>query len=273
MTEQALKVLASLGVEIPPGEEQLPHSDGVPMESERHRLQLELLIETLGLHWKDRPDGYVGGNMFVYFSLRHIKDEDFRGPDFFAVLGVPKRERKSWVVWEEDKGPDVVIELLSESTEAIDKGEKKRVYQDQLRVPEYFWYDPFDGELAGFALRESRYRPLKPDRAGRLKSSVLGLWLRRWEGRYRDVPAVWLRWASEHGELLPTEAEQEKARAEQEKARAEQEKARAEQEKARAEQAEAGLRQAQEALAAEAEARRRLEAELAALRSAGKKHG
>ncbi len=51
--------------------------------------------------------------MFVYFSAAQLKSEDFRGPDFFAVLGVPKAERKSWVVWQEGKAPDVVIELLS----------------------------------------------------------------------------------------------------------------------------------------------------------------
>jgi len=50
------------------------------------------------------------------------------------VLGVPKRERRSWVVWEEGKAPDVVIELLSESTAEQDKNEKKLIYQSQLRV-------------------------------------------------------------------------------------------------------------------------------------------
>jgi hypothetical protein len=135
----------------------------------------------------------------------------------------------------------------------MDKGEKKRIYPDELRVPEYFWYDPFSGELAGFGLREGRYGAIEPDRTGRLKSAVLGLWLQRWEGRYEEVQAVWLRWATEAGELLPTGAEHEKARAEHEKARAE--------------QAELRARQAEEALAAEAGARRPLEAELAALRA------
>ena len=70
--------------------------------------------------------------MFVYFSTAQLKNQDFKGPDFFAVLGVPKGERKSWVTWEEGKAPDVVIELLSESTAQIDKTEKKQIYQDKL---------------------------------------------------------------------------------------------------------------------------------------------
>ena len=134
-------------------ENDLPYSDGEPMESQRHVLQMTLLIESLTLAWADREDGFVGGDMFLYFSPEQVRGRDFRGPDVFAVLGVPKRERKSWVVWQEGKGPDVIIELLSESTAVIDKGEKKRVYQDEVKVPEYFWFDPETGEFAGFRLR------------------------------------------------------------------------------------------------------------------------
>jgi Uma2 family endonuclease len=57
------------------------------------------------------------------------------------------------VCWEEEKTPDVVIELLSDSTAEADKGEKKLISQNRMRVPEYFWYDPFNSEdRAGFRL-------------------------------------------------------------------------------------------------------------------------
>ena len=225
----------------PPTEDELPYSDGMPMESERHLQQMNLLIETLRLHWADRQDFYAGGNMFIYFSLDQVKNQDFRGPDVFVVLGVPKREHKSWVVWQEGKGPDVVVELLSESTAGIDKGEKKQVYQDRLRVPEYYWYDPFSAELAGFMIQVGEYVPLEPDAGGRLVSPTLGLALTVWHGVHHDIDAPWLRWVTLEGELLPTAAEvaeRERARAEQERARAEQERERAEQERVRAEQAE-----------------------------------
>jgi hypothetical protein len=170
--------------------------------------------------------------MFVYFSAAQLKNEDFRGPDFFAVLGVPKGERKSWVVWQEGKAPDVVIELLSESTAPQDKTEKKAIYQDRLRVPEYFWYDPFNPEdWAGFILRDGNYEPLSLETGERFFSQRLGLTLVRWQGEYKGVEAVWLRWATFAGDLLPTESElteQEKMRAEQERMRAEQERMRAE---------------------------------------------
>jgi Uma2 family endonuclease len=78
-------------VTLPPTQAELPYDDGIPMESQRHKVQMDLLIDTL-LPWlAERSDGYVGGNMFVYFSMEQVRNKDFRGPDFFAVLGVPKK--------------------------------------------------------------------------------------------------------------------------------------------------------------------------------------
>lgn len=219
-------------IALPPTQDELPCDDGIPIETQRHKLQMDLLIETLQPWLQERSDGYIGGNMFLYYSLAQVRNQDFMGPDFFAVVGVPKGERKSWVVWEEGKGPDVVIELLSESTATYDKTEKKRLYQEQVRVPEYFWYNPFDPEdWSGFRLQGGCFEPLTADAGGALKSERLGLALVRWSGSYQDVEAVWLRWASAEGVLLPTKDElkqQEHQRAEQEYQRAEREHQRAE---------------------------------------------
>jgi len=194
------------------------------METERHVLQMMLLIETLRAYWAGRDDVFVGGNMFVYFSPQQVMTHDFRGPDVFVAQGVEKRERKSWVSWREGKPPDVVIELLSESTAEFDKNEKKQIYQDRLRAPEYFWYDPFSGELVGFALRDGQYQPLASDTEGRLVSRQLGLLLTPWHGKYQGVEAQWLRWATLDGQVLPMPeevAEREHQRAGQERQRAE----------------------------------------------------
>jgi Uma2 family endonuclease len=247
-------VLSEPSVKMPPTQAELPCDDGIPMETQRHKLQMDILIDTIQPWLDQRADGYVGGNMFVYYSLAQLKNQDFRGPDFFAVLGVPKTERLSWVVWEEGKPPDVVIELLSESTANNDKNAKKLIYQNQMRVSEYFWYDPFNpNDFAGFDLNSGAYQPIALNAKDQLVSKVLDLALVRWEGNYRGVDATWLRWATLDGELFPTSQEmvvitQQRAkeveqRAEQEKERAEQEKERAEQEKERAEQAELQLRQ------------------------------
>ncbi len=223
-----------------PTQDELPYEDGEPMETDLHLLQIYLLRETLARHWADRHDFFAGGNMFLYFSPAQLKSEHVRGPDFFVALEVDgRRQRKSWVAWEEGKVPDVIVELLSETTADFDKGRKKLIYQDQARVPEYFWYDLEIGELAGFALREGEYQPLEPDERGRLVSEALGLALTTWEGEYRRVTTTWLRWETIDGRLAPTDseaAERAEARAEQERQRAEQERQRARQERQRARQ-------------------------------------
>ena len=202
----------------PPTQDELPYEDDIPMESERHKLQMELLLETLQPWLAQRGDGYAGGNMFLYFSLAQTRGQYFRGPDVFVVLGVPRGERKSWVVWEEGKAPDVIIELLSDSTRERDKTLKKKVYREQLRIPKYYWYDPFNpDDWAGFRLSGMEYQPLEPDESGRMWSQRLQLGLLRWSGSYRGVSAIWLRWATPQGELLPTGEE----RAERERQRAE----------------------------------------------------
>jgi Uma2 family endonuclease len=87
--------------ELPPGEDELPYDDGEPMDTERHRKQMNLLSGSLELAWDDRQDFYVGANMAVYFSELQVKKNDFRGPDLFVVLDTVRREHKSWVVWQE----------------------------------------------------------------------------------------------------------------------------------------------------------------------------
>lgn len=246
--------IAAPYVTLPPTQAELPCDDGIPMETQRHKYQMDLLIETLELWLAQREDGFVSGNMFVYYSMAQVRNKDFKGPDFFVVLDVPKGERRSWVVWEEGKAPDVVIELLSESTAEADKNEKKLIYQNQMRVPEYFWFDPFNpDDWAGFSIQQGVYQPLVPNERNQLVSQSLGLGLQRWQGKYRGVETVWLRWATLEGELLPTaaeiaqqehqRAEQERQRAEQEHQRAEQEHQRAEQERQRAEQVQSQLQQ------------------------------
>ncbi|WP_437318975.1 Uma2 family endonuclease [Sorangium sp. So ce385] len=212
----------------PPGEDELPHDDGEPMESDRHRKQMLLLIESLDLFWKDRDDVYVSGNMAIYFSELQTMKNDFRGPDVFVVLDTVRRDRKSWVVWQENgRTPDLVIELLSESTESVDRGEKMRIYAKVLRVPEYFLFDPMKNLLEGYAIDvgSRAYRPMDASAGGELVSQQLGLRLGVRDGSYLGSEGKWLRWLDAEGRALPTAEEQ--ARAAEEQARAAEERAQA----------------------------------------------
>ena len=62
--------------------------DGKLLETKRHRIAMNLLIDSLYQHWSDRKDFFVGGNMFIYYSSIQAKNRDFKGPDFFVVLNV-----------------------------------------------------------------------------------------------------------------------------------------------------------------------------------------
>ncbi len=211
-----------------PTQDNLPCDDGVPMETERHKKQMDLLIYSLEPWLIQQPQGgYVGGNMFIYYSFKQIRHQDFKGPDVFVVLDVPHGERKSWVVWEEGKTPDLIIELLSESTAKDDKTNKKLIYQNQLKVAEYFWFDPFNpDDCAGFRLSGNRYETI-PLENNHLISQQLGLTLIRWLGIYQGVKSTWLRWATLAGELLllPEEAAQQQAQVAQQQAQMAQQQA------------------------------------------------
>jgi Uma2 family endonuclease len=168
---------------FPPEEEiQFPlgdlWSDEPPLESDLHRRQIDLLIRLLEYYWRDQTDFYVSGNLTVYYSPNQRKSEDFRGPDFFAVLGAEKKDRRSWVVWQEGgKYPNIIVELLSDSTALVDRGLKKQLYQDIFRTPDYFWFDPASLEFQGFTLHSGAYEAIEPNELGWLWSQQLGLYL------------------------------------------------------------------------------------------------
>jgi len=206
----------------PPGEDELPSEDGEPMDSELHRKQMNLLTGSLELAWQDRQDFYVGGNMFIYFSELQVKKNNFRGPDVFVVLDTVRRVHKSWVVWQEEgRTPTVVIELLSPTTESVDRGEKMRIYSKLLHVPHYYLFDPETAVLEGYQLDavRSEYVRTKPLPNGDLPCEGLGLRVGLRRGTYEGVEMAWLRWIEESGEVLKTGEEMaraEKTRADEE---------------------------------------------------------
>ena len=62
------------------------------------------------------------------------------------VFGVGKKERRTYLTWEEGKIPDFVLEAASPSTYQHDFGRKKQLYASVLAVKEYYIYDPY-GEI------------------------------------------------------------------------------------------------------------------------------
>jgi Uma2 family endonuclease len=201
-----------------------PDGDGLPMaESDATRDYLIYSVEALDSYFQNRPDVYVSGNLFVYYEQGNPKA--VVAPDVLVVLGVEKKKRPSYKVWDEqNKIPDFVLEITSKSTASEDRGTKKGLYA-YLGVKEYFQYDPtadyLKPPLQGFRLVEGNYLPI-PGRETNddlsIVSEVLGLelWLEA-DGEMRFYsPAT--------GEKLlsPREMERAKCQAEQAQYKAEQ---------------------------------------------------
>jgi Uma2 family endonuclease len=215
------------------------YSDEPPLETELHLRQIILLFKCLEWLWRDRTDFYAAGNLTIYYSLSKRKLEDFRGPDFFVVLDTERKTRKSWVVWEEEgKYPNFILEILSESTANTDKELKKKLYQNTFRTPDYFWFDPYTLEFAGFHLVDGKYEPLEANHQGHLWSRQLDLYL----GIHQGL----LRFFTPSGQLVPTpeeEAESERQQKELAKQEAESERQQKELALSKAERLAAKLRE------------------------------
>ncbi|MDR3635403.1 MAG: Uma2 family endonuclease [Isosphaeraceae bacterium] len=158
-----------------------PSRDGRPIgETPVHRDLLVELVHGLQRRFAGDPMVYVSGNMLVYYvpgdKRRHVS------PDVWMARGVPNRDRDYFLIWEEPRGPEMVIELTSRSTRQEDLEKKFALYRDVLRVSEYFLFDPraeyLDPPLRGFRLIDGQYVPIQPI-DGRFPSEVAGVHLVR----------------------------------------------------------------------------------------------
>ena len=216
-------------------------------ETEVHRDGSLDSIRSLQAYFADSPDVCVSGNLLIHYERgnrrRHVS------PDVFVVLGVPRRRRDYYLLWEEGKGPDLVIELTSPSTRNEDLKKKFALYRDILGVREYFLFDPksqyLKPRLQGYRLVDGQYVPIEPVE-GRLPSEILSLHL---EGvgtdlRFYDpTTALWLpreheiREALEQSEVhrIQEQAARQQAEAARQQAEAENERLRRELEELRRE--------------------------------------
>jgi len=184
-------------------------------ETDWHRMLMTYNIELLDTRYAADEDVYVSGNLLIYYvkgdKRRHIS------PDTFVVFGVPKHPRPNYLIWEEGKSPDVAFEFTSSSTRNEDVKKKFLLYQDVLKVREYFLFDPFgdylDPPLRGFRLVNGIYKPIRLLK-GRLPSRVLGLHLER-DGKslrlYDPAMDAWLLTNSERAERAETELQRKDA--------------------------------------------------------------
>ena len=228
---------------------ELREDDGVPMASDLHRRQMNLLVDGVGalMVARGRSNYYVSGDIFIYYTseqARHVathepsEERAFMGPDFVFVDGVTPGPRRSWQVWnEENRYPDIIAELLSPSTARIDQTVKKWRYCHIFRTPEYYLYEPDSDVFTAYHLVDGEYCRARRGANGRVYSEKLDVWFGLWQGTSHSYTASWLRiYESEHAtDPFPTSEEQAQA----ERQRADDERQRADDERQRANRAEA----------------------------------
>ena len=228
-------------------DELYPDSDGKPMAvSDTHRRILTRTLQALDVHFEERPEVYVSGDILMYYVEGDPRQSV--SPDVLVAFGLGKKPRRSYLVWKEGKVPDFAMEFSSKGTYRNDLGRKMELYAS-LGIQDYFLYDAeglyLSSPIMGFTLVDGVYTPILESPNQRLHSTALNLDFSVGEvglGIYDPVEGEWLQ----------TPAESASARADREATRAELQTIRADMAETRADE--------------EAAARQRAEAELAELR-------
>jgi Uma2 family endonuclease len=144
-------------------------------EGRRHKKAKTQALDRLGLYFRSvGRDVYLGEEMGVLYP-----GEPPFTPDLLAVLDVPEPEddaRMAWIVADEGRGLDLVIEVLH-------KGDRHKHLVDnveryaRLGIAEYFVYDRAHQQIHGYRLAApgaGRYTRILPQ-VGRYPSAVLRL--------------------------------------------------------------------------------------------------
>jgi Uma2 family endonuclease len=171
--EERAEVVASLPTDMP--------LDLHPPEGDSHRIPKEASRDALGEFFKR-----IGRRIYVSSELvTYYPGEPRFCPDVLAVLDVDPHPRESWMVENEGKGLDFVLEIHSRGDDRKDLEENVERYA-RLGIPEYFAFHRPQARLLGWRLRPGArsYERLVPQ-AGRFSSEVLGLELTVEQGRVR----------------------------------------------------------------------------------------
>ena len=170
-----------------PDELRLPYCEDEPVPENMRQLGVIFdCLLSLRVHWRGRPDVLVSSDQFIHwdpaYNSRTNPANSPPSPDLYVVFGVSNRLRNSYVVWEEGKPPDFVLEVVSPSSRRRDR-EKIDLYA-KMGVPEFFLYDPDDKRgpaLLGLELRDRGYVPLPEEPLAKgvigVRSKTLGLCL------------------------------------------------------------------------------------------------
>jgi hypothetical protein len=215
--------------------EDLVMEDDTPVDNIFCEKEQRLLTDTLYASWPGALD--EAGNHRKFLALANVGlfpaiHQKVLVPDVLLSLDVVARNQqekrnRSYLLWEFGKLPEVVIEIIS-NRKGGELDEKMQNYA-RLNIPYYIVHDHlhlfgeesllvFEWTQGRYVRKEDNFLPL------------VGLGVTVWEGEYQDLPARWLRWCDQEGNLLLTGnelAQRETERAQREAERAQREAGRA----------------------------------------------
>lgn len=158
-----------------------PPRDTMP-EGDRHRVPKERAVQALGEFFRRAGRRiYLSAELPVYYP-----GQRWFAPDLLAVLDEDPHPRDKWVVIEEGKGLDFVLEITLGGDRNKDLTLNVERYA-RLGIPEYFVLDLVRRRIVGYRLDRDRpgtYAPIVPQ-AGRWASQALGLELTMEAGKIR----------------------------------------------------------------------------------------
>jgi Uma2 family endonuclease len=133
-----------------PSAEELPDSDGKPVDSELQELIPGLLKVILLDLWNDRPNWLFGLDMGFYYH----PDKPAIAPDGLLSLGVEEIEdeclRSSYVLWDEKVIPLFALEIVSK-TPGKEQTKKFEIYRS-IGILYYLVYAPLRKRKTKFQL-------------------------------------------------------------------------------------------------------------------------
>ncbi len=136
-----------------------PESDGQPVAE--NTVQYRWIVTIHGgidAEFRDDPNVFVAADLFWYPVEGSTAIS--QAPDVLVAFGRPKRDRGSYLQWQEGGvAPQVVWEILSPGNRPNEITRKFQFYE-RYGVEEYYIYDPDNGEVFGWLRSEGRLQEI-----------------------------------------------------------------------------------------------------------------
>jgi Uma2 family endonuclease len=208
--------------------EPLPHNyklEEIPVENTGQPLIAGALREILELNKYITSEMLIASNFGLCVTVN--EQLSIKAPDWVYVPKVKPlaeaKDRKSYTPYLEGENPEIVIEFLSEnyggeySRKSIFPYGKWYFYEQILKIPTYVIFDPADGSLEVYNLKNGKYELPSANEQGLYWLESMQLYIGVWNGTKEERNGFWLRFWDKSGIILPWATEvidQERLKAE-----------------------------------------------------------